>query len=183
MPITFQALSLVEKAEEPIHVCFTLRLRDQMSKWMPYGCKVYVASYMASNGSCFMITWISLKKYLLDLGLTPKTRRPWHYECSQPLIYYSYHVQGHAWIEIHWNSIWLRARSHVTSQYTWGSVTTLHDFGGVFRTTFGHFLFGSHNFMVTALGSCVKWPLIFGIALCMLNTLYDTLYACGTHEV
>ena len=25
--------------------------------------------------------------------------------------------------------------------------------------TFGHFLLGSHNFMVTALGSCVKWPL------------------------
>ena len=25
-------------------------------------------------------------------------------------------------------------------------------------TTFGHFLLGSHNFMVTALGSCVKWP-------------------------
>ena len=24
---------------------------------------------------------------------------------------------------------------------------------------FGHFLLGSHNFMVTALGSCVKWPL------------------------
>ena len=26
-------------------------------------------------------------------------------------------------------------------------------------TTFGHFLFGSYNFMVTALGSCVKRPL------------------------
>jgi hypothetical protein len=24
---------------------------------------------------------------------------------------------------------------------------------------FGHFLLGSHNFIVTALGSCVKWPL------------------------
>ena len=23
---------------------------------------------------------------------------------------------------------------------------------------FRHFLWGSHNFMVTALGSCVKWP-------------------------
>ena len=26
-------------------------------------------------------------------------------------------------------------------------------------TAFGHFLLGSHNLMVTALGSCVKWPL------------------------
>jgi hypothetical protein len=24
---------------------------------------------------------------------------------------------------------------------------------------FKHFLLGSHNFMVTAFGSCVKWPL------------------------
>ena len=41
-----------------------------------------------------------------------------------------YHVWGLAWIEIPWNSIWLRTRSHMASHYTWGSVTTLHDFGG-----------------------------------------------------
>ena len=43
--------------------------------------------------------------------------------------------------------------------YTWGFVTTLYDFGKYVRTTFGHFLLGSHNLMVTALGLCVKWPL------------------------
>ena len=42
-----------------------------------------------------------------------------------------YHVWGPVWIKIHWNIIWLRAQSHMTSHYTWGSVTTLHDFGGV----------------------------------------------------
>jgi len=42
-----------------------------------------------------------------------------------------FHVWGPAWIEIHWNSIWLKAWSHVTSHYTWRSVTTLHAFGGV----------------------------------------------------
>ena len=42
-----------------------------------------------------------------------------------------YRVQEPSWIEIHWNSIWLRARSHTTSHDTWGSMTTLHDFGGV----------------------------------------------------
>ena len=42
-----------------------------------------------------------------------------------------YHVGGPAWIEIHWNSIWSRARSHTASNYTWESVTKLHDFGGV----------------------------------------------------
>ena len=42
---------------------------------------------------------------------------------------------SHVWrptrIEFHWNSIWLRARSHMISHYTWGSVTTRHDVGGV----------------------------------------------------
>ena len=42
-----------------------------------------------------------------------------------------YHGRGPTWIEIHWNIFWLRARSYMTSHYTWGSVTTLHDFEGV----------------------------------------------------
>ena len=43
-----------------------------------------------------------------------------------------YHVRGPTWIDIHWNNIRLRALSHMTSHYTWGSVTTLlHDCGGV----------------------------------------------------
>ena len=33
--------------------------------------------------------------------------------------------------KIHWKSIWLIARSHMTSHYSWGPVTTLHDFGSV----------------------------------------------------
>ena len=42
-----------------------------------------------------------------------------------------YHVWGPAWVEIPWNCIWLRARSHMTSQCTGGSMTTLCGFGGV----------------------------------------------------
>jgi hypothetical protein len=39
-------------------------------------------------------------------------------------------------------------------------VTTLHEFGGMLgRRPLDTFLLGSHNSMVTALGSCVKWPL------------------------
>ena len=69
----------------------------------------------------------------------------------------SYHVWGPRWIEIHYNSIWLGTRSRMTSHYTWGSVTTLlHGFGGVLGRPLNTFLLGSHNFMVTALGSCVK---------------------------
>ena len=46
----------------------------------------------------------------------------------------------------------------MTSHYTWGSVTILHEFGGVLGRPLDTFLLGSHNFMVTALGSCVRWP-------------------------
>jgi hypothetical protein len=52
----------------------------------------------------------------------------------------------------HWNSIWLRARSHMTSHYTRGFVTTLHTWFWRCLWT----LLGSHNFMVTTLGSYVK---------------------------
>ena len=34
--------------------------------------KVYVDSYMASNGSCFMVTWTIFKNHLLEVGLTQK---------------------------------------------------------------------------------------------------------------
>ena len=55
-----------------------------------------------------------------------------------------------AWIEMHWNSIWLRARSHRTSHYTWGLVTTLHDFGSILGqpldTSFGLSQFHGHGY-------------------------------------
>jgi hypothetical protein len=37
---------------------------------MQDGCKVYVDSYMALNGSCFMVTWITFRNHLLDVGQT-----------------------------------------------------------------------------------------------------------------
>ena len=67
--ITLQALSLVGKAE-PVQVRFTLRLRDQRSMWLWDGCKVYMDTYMASNESCFMVTWIIFINHLLEVGLT-----------------------------------------------------------------------------------------------------------------
>ena len=42
-----------------------------------------------------------------------------------------YHAWGPTWMESHWNSIRLRPQSHMTSHYTWRSVTTRHDVGGV----------------------------------------------------
>ena len=87
-------------------------------------------SYVASNGmfhghlECFQ---------KLSLGGQPKLKPGDHgtpNAHNHGLILF-YHVRRSAWIEIHWNSIWLRARSHMTSHYTCGSMTTLHDVGGV----------------------------------------------------
>ena len=40
-------------------------------------------------------------------------------------------ARGPTLIKIHWNSIWLRVWSHMTLHYTWGFITTLHNFGSV----------------------------------------------------
>ena len=37
---------------------------------MQDGCKVYMDSYMAANGSRFMIIWTIFKNRLLEVGLT-----------------------------------------------------------------------------------------------------------------
>jgi hypothetical protein len=34
------------------------------------GCKVYMDSYMALNGSCFLVIWTIFKNHLLEVGLT-----------------------------------------------------------------------------------------------------------------
>ena len=51
---------------------FTLSLRDQRIMWMQDGCKIYMDSYMASNGSCFVVTWTIFKNHLLG---RPNTNR------------------------------------------------------------------------------------------------------------
>ena len=120
------------KKAEPVQVHFTLRSRDQRSMWMQDdGCKVYMDSYMASTGSCFVITWTIFENHLLEVGLPQHRERPWHSERSQPLIYYALSCVRTRMNRNSSNSILVRARSHVTSHYTWESVSTLHDFGGV----------------------------------------------------
>ena len=94
------------------------------------------------------------------LGGRPNTKLEDHviaiaHSCSFILFY---HVRGPAWIEIHWNSIWLTVPSHMTLHYTWGPVTTLHDFRGELGRPLETFFWALTIIMVTALGSCVKWP-------------------------
>jgi hypothetical protein len=64
--------TLIDGSEkvEPVQVCFTLRLGDQWSMWMQDGSIVYMDPYMASIGSCFIVTWTIFKNHLLEVGLT-----------------------------------------------------------------------------------------------------------------
>ena len=156
MTITFQALSLVEKAEH-IQVRFTLHLRDQQGKWLYNGCKVYMDSYVASNGSCVMVTGISFKIYLLEAGLT-QNQETMAFRTLNTVDLFSFIIcedmREHKCIKIVfcWGpvtydfTLHLRARDHTT--WLWRCV----------GMAFGDFLLGSHNFMIMALGSCVKWP-------------------------
>ena len=127
--------------------------------WMQDGCNVYMDSHMASNGSCFVVTWTIFKSIFWRGGRlntkqgdhgTPNTHNCWFI-----LIH---HGWGLAWIEIYWDSIWLRARSHMTSHYTWGFVTILHDFGGVLGRPLDTFFWALTISWSWLLGSCVKWP-------------------------
>ena len=99
-----------------------------------------------------MVTWTIFKNHIFGGGLNTKSRD----QCSQPLIYSILACGGQAWIDIHCNGIWLRAQSHMISHYTWGSMSTLHDVGGGLGWPLKPSFWGSHNFMVTAFGSCVK---------------------------
>ena len=96
--------------------------------WMQDGCIVCMDSYMESHKSCHLDFFQKPPR-----GGRPNTKLRDH---GTPNIHNHffllfYHVWGPAWKEVHWNSIWLRARSHMTSHYTWGPVPTLHDLGGV----------------------------------------------------
>ena len=105
----------MEKAE-PVQNRFTLRLRDQRSMWLQDGCNVYMDSYMASNGSCFMVTWTIFKNH--PLGGRPSTKPGDHGTPTAHNHWFIliYQERGSAWIEIHWNSIW-GPRSRMTSHY------------------------------------------------------------------
>jgi hypothetical protein len=124
------------KKVERVQVRFTLRLRDQRSTWMQDGCK-----------SLHGIKWTMCHGHLdcsqkLLLGGRSNTKPGDHGTLNAHNRWFIlfYHVWGPTWMKIHRNSIWLRARSHMASHYTWGPVTTLHDFGGVLGRPLDTFL-------------------------------------------
>ena len=119
---------------------------------------IWVDSYMASTGSCFMVTRNVSKDHFMEVGRTQNRETMALRTLTTVDLILFYHVWGPAWIETHWNIIRSAARSHMTSHYIWGLVTTLQDLRGVLGRPFEHILLGSHNFMVMALCSYVKWP-------------------------
>ena len=158
MSITLQSLSLVENVEL-VQVCCTLHLRGQWNMWMQDGSQAYMNSYMASNGSCFWLLGILLKKLPLDVGLT---QIPGDHGTpnAHNYIYIFNHVWGPTWMNIHWNSvgwvpnhIWL----HTTLKDPWPCYMIAKVSGDGFWTL----PLGSHDFMVMALGSSAKWPLLW----------------------
>jgi hypothetical protein len=99
--------------------------------WMQDGCKVYMDSYMAWNGSCFMVILIIFKSHLLEVSPTQnrETITLWMLT-TVDLFYFIMCKDLHEQIFIV-IAIWLRAQSHVASDYTWESMTKLHEFGFV----------------------------------------------------
>jgi hypothetical protein len=118
-------------------------------RWMQDGCKVYMDFLHG-------IEWVMFHGHLEcfqkpPLGGRPKTKLGDHGTPNADNHWFNvfYYVWGHACIEIHGNSIRLRAWSHMTSHYTWGSVSTLHEFEDVLGrpsdTFFGLSQFHGHG--------------------------------------
>ena len=140
------------KKADLVQVRFTLRSRNQRSMWMQDGCKVYMDYYMASNGSCFMVIWIIFKNHLLEAGLTQNQEIVALQTFTTVDLFYFIMGWGPAWmkfIEIAWgwgpSHVWLQTTLEVHDHITW--------FWRCLEMAFGHFLLGSHNFMVITLGS------------------------------
>jgi hypothetical protein len=121
-----------------------LRLRDQRSMWMQDECKVYMDSYMTSNGPCFMVTWIIFKNHIFESN-RPNTNPGDHgtRDAYNRWFILFHHMWKPTWIEIHWNNIWLRA--HVTYDFTLHLRIRDHTTWCCWRwigTAFGRFSFG-----------------------------------------
>jgi hypothetical protein len=110
---------------------------------------IWIDSYMTSNGPCFMVTWIIFKNHLLEVGQTQNWETMAFGTHTTVDLFYFYHVWGPAWIEIHLNSIWLRARSiwlHTTLEGPWPHYMILGVcWDGLWTLSFGLSQFHGHG--------------------------------------
>ena len=98
------------------------------------------------HGFLHDIEWIMFYGHLDYFQKSPIGGRPTQNQETMALRMFTtiffilfYHVLEPAESERHWNSIWLRAQLDMASQYTWDSMTTLHDFGGILERPLGTF--------------------------------------------
>ena len=151
---------------------FASRLRDQWSIYIGE-CKMDGRFYMdfyLHGIAWYMVTWTILENHLLEVGSTQnRATMALQTFTTIGLSYFLMHEDMHEWefvaIAFGWGpghvyfTLHLRIQDHTT--WFWGCV----------RMAFGHFLLGSHNFMVTALGSCVKWRLHQFCSMCHVTLL------------
>ena len=62
---------------------------------MQDGCKVYMDSYMALNGSCLMVTWTILKTHLLEVCLTQNEETMALRTLTTVDVFYFIMLEGH----------------------------------------------------------------------------------------
>ena len=100
-----------------------------VSMWMQDGCNVHM-------GFLHDIEWIEFHGHSdyfhkPPLGGRPNMKPQDDFTPNAHNHWFTlfHHGWGPAWMEIHWNIIWLSARWHMTSHHSWGPVTALHDIG------------------------------------------------------
>ena len=127
---------------------------DRVCEWQD-GCKVYMDSYMASNGSWFMVTWTVFKNHLLEVGLTQNREimALWKF-ATVDLLYFIMCEDPHEYklIEI------ALVESLVTYDFTLHLRVCDHNtwFWRCLGMVFGHFFLNPHNFWLLA--HVLKWP-------------------------
>ena len=160
--------------------------------WMQDGCKSLHGFLRGSQ-------WIMFHGHLDYFRKPPLGGRPSIKPCDHGTlnvynrwIVLFYRMWGSTWIKIHWNSIWVRAQSHVTLHYTRGPVTTLYGFGGVLRWPWDTFFWalaihGHGSWLVCEVALSARWSQnlksICNYFLCKLNwSSYEYHIHCQSED-
>ena len=120
---------------------------------------------MALNGTCFTVTWNIFRNHVLEVGLTQNQETV----AFRMLLFYF--ILSCIWTHMHISSLKLHlVEGPITHDFTLHLRIRDHTtwFWRCVGTAFGHFLLGSHNFMVTALGLLLA-VMIFKLLLGILN--------------
>ena len=62
--------SNTNRSQHWLFTCLFIMQLGHLRTLFLHGCKAYMDSYMASNGSCFMVTWNIFENHFLEVGLT-----------------------------------------------------------------------------------------------------------------